>query len=98
MFSLTFSEVRASWGKVRVVEPGSGLWSLPVSRCESESCLGTGVWGEAAASVRKECVRGSELRQGGLFRVKCPFACVVRGEYIDPLSISPSRPRPHSNN
>ena len=41
MFSLTFSEVRASWGKVRVVEPGSGLWSLPVSRCESVS----GDWG-----------------------------------------------------
>ena len=56
------------WGKVRVVAPGSGLWSLPLSRCESVS----GDWGmgrEAAASVRKECVRGSELRQGGLFRI-----------------------------
>ena len=29
------------WGKVRVVAPGSGFGSLPVSRCESVS----GDWG-----------------------------------------------------
>ena len=48
MSSLTFSEVRASRGKVRVcgvVEPGSGLWSLPVC-LDVRVCLGTGVWGE----------------------------------------------------
>eukprot|EP00964_Phaeocystis_antarctica_P158234 scaffold128795_cov48-Phaeocystis_antarctica.AAC.1 len=37
------------WGQVRVVEPGSGLWSLPVC-LDVRACLGTGVWGEAAAS------------------------------------------------
>ena len=68
MCSLTFSEFRAScvgrcawWNRGRA-------WSLPVSRCETVS----GDWGmgrEAAASVLyEECVRGSELRQGVLFR------------------------------
>ena len=76
------------WGKVRaVVEPGSGLWSLP--RClDVRVCLGTG-GGEAAASDRKAvrimCARLRIfyiLRKGGLFRVKCPFACVENLKYI----------------
>ena len=86
MFSLTVSEVRASWGKVRVVEPGSGLWSLPVSRCECVS----GVWGEAAASVRRMCAR---LRIATRWSLSCEVS--VRGAwcvegYIYTLSASPS--------
>ena len=91
MFSLTFSEVRASWGQVRVVGPGSGLWSLPVSRCESVS----GDWGMGRGCgqrTKKVCAaqKRSELRPGGLFVV---VSVRVRGEYIYTLSIS--RPRPH---
>ena len=51
MCNLTFSEIRASWGKwqARVVEPGSGLWSSPVSRCEIVSGdVGTVGYGEKA--------------------------------------------------
>ena len=59
------------------------------------------LWGEAAASVRRMCARLRIATRWSLFRVKCPFAvrgaCQVRGEYIETLSISPSRPRPHSS-
>ena len=47
------------------------------------------------------CARLRIATRWSLFRVKCPFAvrgaCQVRGEYIETLSISPSRPRPHSS-
>ena len=52
------------WGQVRVVEPGSGLWSLPVC-LDVRACLGTGTgYGERLRPAYEECVRGSELRQG----------------------------------
>ena len=77
---------RASWGKVRVVAPGSGLWSLPVSRCESVS----GDWGMGRGCgqrTKKVCAaqKRSELRSSGLFRGsvgKSGVSVRVRGEYI----------------
>ena len=84
------------WGQVRVVEPGSGLWSLPVC-LDVRACLGTGtgVWGEAAASVRRRCARLRDAQNCD--HVVSSWIVVVsvrvRGEYIYTLSIS--RPRPH---
>ena len=58
MFNLTFSEYRDSslMGEVRVVEPGSGLWSLPVSRCEIVS----GDWGGRGCGQREKNVSAAQ--------------------------------------
>ena len=70
------------WGQVRVVEPGSGLWSLPV--CLDVRTSVSGDWGMGRGCgqrTKKVCAaqKRSELRPGGLFVV---VSVRVRGEYI----------------
>ena len=92
MFSLTFSEVRASWGRC--------VWWNRGRACGACRCLDvrtsvSGDWGigrGCGQRTKKVCAaqKRSELRPGGLFVV---VSVRVRAEYIYTLSIS--RPRPH---
>eukprot|EP00964_Phaeocystis_antarctica_P068879 scaffold41757_cov60-Phaeocystis_antarctica.AAC.2 len=95
MFNLTYSEV---------LEPHGGrcVWwhrgrACGACRClDVRVCLGTGVWGEAAASVRRRCarLRNAQNCDQVVYFVEvsgsreCPFACVENIFIPD----SPSRP------
>ena len=74
------------------VQPGSGLWSLPVSRCESVWGLG---YGKRLRPAYEECVRGSELRQGVVSFVF--DVCSTERIYLYLIDLSPPRPRASSS-